>query len=138
MIEKKVLKNPNINDPNQKSFEERQLELEEIEQREKDERERLKKSPFSNFYQFNREHSKEIIWLQLNYPKAAAILSFLLDQMDNYNAVMCSHQVYSYSDLLIYSRINRSDWFRILCDSGTMVMREYLKSKRWTDEQRQG
>lgn len=41
--------------------------------------------------------------------------------------------VYSYAQLLRYARMERFDWFRILCDSGIMVMREFLKSKYWSD-----
>lgn len=40
--------------------------------------------------------------------------------------------IVSYSDLLEYSRNERFDWFRVLCDNGTVVMKEYLKSKLWT------
>lgn len=40
--------------------------------------------------------------------------------------------IVSYSDLLEYCSEERFDWFRILCDSGTVVMKEYLKSKYWT------
>lgn len=40
--------------------------------------------------------------------------------------------IVSYSDLLEYCSVERFDWFRILCDSGTIVMKEYLKSKYWT------
>jgi hypothetical protein len=40
--------------------------------------------------------------------------------------------VYSYSDLLEYCRAERFDWFRVLCDNGTVVMKEYLKSRSWT------
>lgn len=43
------------------------------------------------------------------------------------------NNVVSYSELLEYSRHNRFEWFRVLCDSGTVVLREYLKSKSWTD-----
>lgn len=43
------------------------------------------------------------------------------------------HKVISYSELLMFSRLHRSDWFRVLCDSGTMVMKEFLKSKAWTE-----
>lgn len=43
------------------------------------------------------------------------------------------NSIYSYSDLLRYARLNRFDWFRVLCDNGTVVIREYLKSKLWTD-----
>lgn len=44
------------------------------------------------------------------------------------------YTIYSYSQLLEYCRKERMDWFRVLCDSGTMVMMEYLKSKKWTDD----
>lgn len=39
---------------------------------------------------------------------------------------------YSYSTLLIYCRQERFDWFRVLCDNGTVVMKEFLKSLDWT------
>lgn len=54
---------------------------------------------------------------------------------DKYKAIgemmefIVSNDIYIYSDLLDYSRINRSDWFRVLCDSGTLVIKEYLKSR---------
>lgn len=41
--------------------------------------------------------------------------------------------VFSYSDLLLYCRAERFDWFRVLCDNGTFVMREFLKSLTWTE-----
>lgn len=37
----------------------------------------------------------------------------------------------AYSDLLEYASTNRFDWFKVLCDSGTVVMKEYLKSVTW-------
>ena len=37
-----------------------------------------------------------------------------------------------YSDLLEYSMVHRPDWFRLLCDSCTVVMKEYLKSKEYS------
>lgn len=40
--------------------------------------------------------------------------------------------VKSYADLLMYASLHREDWFKVLCDNGTMVMKEYLKSKEWT------
>ena len=30
--------------------------------------------------------------------------------------------IYSYSELLKYCRAERFDWFRVLCDNGTVVM----------------
>jgi len=44
------------------------------------------------------------------------------------------NDIYSYSDLLDYCGENRFDWFRVLCDNGTVVIREYLKSRSWTSE----
>lgn len=42
-----------------------------------------------------------------------------------------AESIYSYATLLVYARHNRNDWFRVLCDSGTIVMKEFLKSFRW-------
>lgn len=36
-----------------------------------------------------------------------------------------------YADLFDYASENRDDWFRILCDNGTYVVKEYLKSRYW-------
>lgn len=41
--------------------------------------------------------------------------------------------ILSYSELLKHCRNERFDWFRVLCDNGTVVMKEYLKSKSWTE-----
>ena len=57
--------------------------------------------------------------------------------VDRYKAIgemidFCiDNDIRSYSKLLIYCRSERSDWFRILCDSGTVVMREFIKSHYW-------
>lgn len=56
---------------------------------------------------------------------------------DKYKAVgeiidFClEHQIVSYSQLLIYARQERYDWFRVLCDNGTVVVKEFLKSLDW-------
>lgn len=46
-----------------------------------------------------------------------------------------SENVLSYSELLMYAKACRSDWFRVLCDNGTMVMKEFLKSRKWEIDQ---
>lgn len=62
---------------------------------------------------------------------------------DKYTAVreMCQFcmesDITSYSELFEYAMLNREDWFRILCDSATIVIKEYLKSKAW-DNARKG
>lgn len=42
-----------------------------------------------------------------------------------------AHDVVSYAQLLEYARLNRFEWFRVLCDNGTVVVKEYLKSRSW-------
>jgi len=44
------------------------------------------------------------------------------------------NNVVSYSQLLVYARVERFDWFRVLCDSGTIVIKEFLKSRKWTKD----
>lgn len=46
-----------------------------------------------------------------------------------------SNGIYSYRDLMLYCRKERRDWFRVLCDNGSYVMLEYLKSATWTDRE---
>lgn len=54
--------------------------------------------------------------------------------LDKYKAIgeiidWCKdNDVWSYADLLEFCRQERFDWFRVLCDSGTYVIKEYLKS----------
>lgn len=68
-----------------------------------------------------------------DYPATIGLAS------DKYKAIaemmhFCSDNgIYSYASLLEYCSFNRYDWFRVLCDNGTVVMKEYLKSKSWTD-----
>lgn len=42
--------------------------------------------------------------------------------------------VFSFYLLSKYARQNRPDWYRILCDCGSVYMREYLKSKKWSSD----
>lgn len=59
--------------------------------------------------------------------------------LDKYKAIremieFCrDNDIVSYSDLLEFCMVERFDWFRVLCDNGTVVMKEYLKSKEWTE-----
>lgn len=46
------------------------------------------------------------------------------------------NNIFSYYELLTHSRNERFDWFRVLCDSATVVIKEYLKSRAWTTYQR--
>ncbi len=67
----------------------------------------------------------------------ADYMSAIRQQADKYTAIaqmmqwICDNDVIAYSDLLEYAAINRQDWFRVLCDNGTMVIKEYIKSRAW-------
>ena len=41
-----------------------------------------------------------------------------------------THDIIEYKDLLDYARQCQPDWFKILCDSGTIVMNRYIESNR--------
>ena len=43
-----------------------------------------------------------------------------------------ANSITSYRNLMQYCRKERRDWFRVLCDNGTYVVMEYLKSAEWT------
>lgn len=43
------------------------------------------------------------------------------------------YQVYSFAQLSFYAKESRYDWFRILCDSGSIFMKEFLKTLRWEE-----
>ena len=58
--------------------------------------------------------------------------------IDKYKAIRdmiqycCENDIHSYATLLEYCASERFEWFRVLCDNGTVVMKEYLKSRTWT------
>lgn len=41
------------------------------------------------------------------------------------------NDIRSYAELFDYAADNNEGWFRVLCDCGTVVMKEYLKSREW-------
>ena len=41
------------------------------------------------------------------------------------------YDITAFCDLLDFASESRMDWFRVLCDNGTVVMKEYLKSRTW-------
>lgn len=41
------------------------------------------------------------------------------------------NDIYSYRKLLNWCRRNKFDWFKCLCDNGTYVILEYLRSRTW-------
>ena len=63
---------------------------------------------------------------------------------DKYKAVremiaFCQENgIQSYAELLVYASVEQDTWFRVLCDCGTVVMKEYLKSVTWESSRSQG
>jgi len=106
----------NIFNPNSVSFSERKKQLDIENENEDEKRKKEKQSPFSRWTQFNLEHTKELMWLALKHPKAHAMLYFLVDQMDQYNAVMCSIQVLQ--EVLDIGRTTASISIKVLKDNG--------------------
>lgn len=47
------------------------------------------------------------------------------------------YDISSFYLLCKYARLHRYDWYRILCDCGSVYMREYLKSKQWSKDKNQ-
>ena len=57
--------------------------------------------------------------------------------VDRYKAIaemidFCEdNDIISFAELIRWTRKNKFEWFRVLCDSGTIVIEKYLKSKGW-------
>lgn len=81
--------------------------------------------------QYNQEDVRSMCGA--DYPATIGLVT------DKYKAIgemidFCEeNDIISYSELLKYCRMEHFDWFRVLCDNGTVVMKEYLKSKSWTE-----
>jgi DNA-binding transcriptional ArsR family regulator len=115
-----VAEKHNLMNPNSLTFDERERDLEEIRRSEEKARKREKNSPFGRWTQYNNEHTKEMMWLALKHPKAHAILLFLVDQMDNYNAVICSMQVLQ--EVLGIGRTTASNAIKVLKENGFIAV----------------
>lgn len=83
----------NILDPNSLTFEERKKQLEAEDEAKKKAEENAKKSPYKNFVQVNKDAYKAEDWLMAKSPIAYRIFKFLINNMDSYNAVICSYKV---------------------------------------------
>lgn len=87
-----VVANPkNFNDV---SFEQRARDLKDQERKEQEQLARARKSPFTNFYQVNKDNSEYLRNCLDENPKALKLLFFIFDHMDKYNAVVCSYKVF--------------------------------------------
>ena len=64
----------------------------------------------------------------------ATLISLPTDKYDSIAAMIDyvdREQIISYAHLLRYAKNYNEIWFRVLCDSGTLVMKEFIKSRTW-------
>ena len=105
MREVTVKNNPNLLNPDEITFEERQKQLAEEERKEQ---EKTHKSPFTRFYQVNKDTSVYLRKIADESPKALKLLFFIFDHMDKYNAVVCSYKVLQEALAISESTIKRA------------------------------
>lgn len=90
-----VSKEPNPLDDSSITFTQRQAMLEKEQDAIKKREKEKKHSAYTRWTQFNNDATEEMMSLALENPKAMAVLFFLVDQMDSYNAVVCSRVLLS-------------------------------------------
>lgn len=93
MAEVIVSKERDIFNPNSMSFEERNSQIKAEKEREKEQSKKEKNSPFNSFIQINKKTYDLEDKLMKENPLAYRIWRFLVNNMDNYNAVMVSYSV---------------------------------------------
>lgn len=93
---------------NEVSFEQRARDLKAQEEQEQEELKRQRKSPFSRFYQINKDNSEYLRSCLKENPKALELLFFVFDHMDKYNAVVCSYKVFQEALGMSKATIQRS------------------------------
>ena len=105
---------------NSMTFEERQRQLGEEKKQEEEQIKRAKKSPFDRFVQVNKDFYKAEDWLMAKSPIAYRIFKFLINNMDEYNAVICSYKVLEETFKVSTTTIARA--IKILKDKGYVAV----------------
>ena len=90
------------------------LELEKTAEQEKQEQQKQEKN--HNFIQLYKDHMPELRWLMINHPFANNLLFFILEHMDNRNALACSYTVFE--DYFDKSRSTLYRAIKTLVDNG--------------------
>ena len=88
-----VSEESNLLNPLSLSFEQRERQIEQEKLREQEDIKQQKKSPYRRWVQMNKDAYKAEDWLMAKSPVAYRIFKFLINNMDSYNAVICSQQV---------------------------------------------
>lgn len=67
----------------------------------------------------------------VDYSEICALPSDKYVLIKNILAFCEENDVINFADLLVYASENHDDWFRVLCDGGTFVVKEYIKARKW-------
>lgn len=105
---------------NEVSFEQRARDLAYQDREEQKAVANARKSPFTRFYQVNKDNSEYLRSCLKENPKALELLFFIFDHMDKYNAVICSYQVFQ--EALGMSSRTISRCIRYLKDNGFLYV----------------
>lgn len=68
--------------------------------------------------------------------------SMIESASDKYSAIgemidYCTEEdIVSYAKLIMFARENRFDWFKVLCDTGTVTIMNFLKSRTWSSNRK--
>ena len=117
--------------------EERKKRIQKEEEAEQKAAEAAKKSPYQRFLQANKNAYKEEDWLMRESPAAYRLLRFIAQNMDNYNALVCSYRVFQealgYSTSTITRAISllREHNFIAIAKSGTTNVYFINKNLYW-------
>jgi Fe2+ or Zn2+ uptake regulation protein len=115
----------------------RLLELQEQEEREEDKQKQEDRN--ANFVQLYRDNMPEMRWLMTNHAFASSLLFFILEHMDNRNALACSYSVFEdyfeKSRMTIYRAIKllQENGFIDVLKMGTSNLYLVNADLAWTD-----
>lgn len=116
----------NVLNPGSMTFEERAKQLDKMDADRKLAEERQKRSPFKDFIQLNNGHQKELRALAKENVNSFLILSFFMEHMNGFNAVMCSYQVIQ--EALNIKRTTASNAVKLLAERGFIYIKRSGRS----------
>lgn len=105
---------------NEVSFKQRARDLKDLERKEQEQLAKNHKSPFSRFYQVNKDNSDYLRSCLKENPRALELLFFIFDHMDKYNAVVCSYKVFQEALGISQKTVQRS--IKYLKDNGFLYV----------------
>lgn len=116
----------------------RLLELDQTEEQKREEQEQKEKN--HNFIQLYKDHMPEVRWLMTKHKLASGLLFFILEHMDNRNALACSYAVFEdyfdVSKMTIYRGLKtlQENGFIDVLKMGTSNVYIVNENLAWTDK----